>query len=383
MGTDTPATRRTDPADTEATTRFEIVTDVARLRQIEEEWRALASDIPSPMAQFEWIISAAEAFHQEPLFVVTMWQGRVLQAAAPFVLRRHGLTRRLEFIDYKLFEPQRLLARSRVHLDKLLRFLLELPHPFVIRALTAGSEDIGALGTMACRGLKVVASTGDKDSYVSLNGEGLRLESRMSAKRRSNLKRRLKAMEKCGAVRFDITRPAAQDLPELLDEFFRVESSGWKGQAATGLQHDLRQAAFFRAYCDRMARLGRLRLGFLRVGEAIAAVRLEVVWDNKSWEFKIGYDQDFATSSPGLLLSHETLKRGEAEGLSGHHFLGTDESWHDTWSAEKSERFSISHYPASWAGRVALLQHKGVKAAKAILRNSRKLQATIFKPKAP
>jgi CelD/BcsL family acetyltransferase involved in cellulose biosynthesis len=202
----------------------------------------------------------------------------------------------------------------------------------------------------------MVTAGDSKDSYVPFDSPGGRIEDSMSASRRSTLRRKRKNAEKHGPVHFNILRPQPEELPALLDEFFRVESSGWKGRAATGLQYDTRRASFFRMYCDRMARRGALRLGFMTIGDMTAAVRIDVVWGNKSWELKIGYDERFANCSPGLLLSHEALKHGEAEGLLGHHFLGEAESWHNTWAIKTMNRVTLRYYPTTFAGAVTFLQ---------------------------
>jgi len=117
-----------------------------------------------------------------------------------------------------------------------------------------------------------------------------------------------------------------------------------------------------------MAREGCLRLGFMTIGDATAAVRLDVVWGNKSWEFKIGYDERFADCSPGLLLSHEALKHGQAEGLLGHHFLGSAEAWHDTWAAEITDRVNLRYYSTTVDGGATLLQDAGLRLGRSLVR---------------
>jgi CelD/BcsL family acetyltransferase involved in cellulose biosynthesis len=296
----------------------EVIRDLSRLEALEEQWHALA--------------------------------------AAPLVLRRHGLAKQLEYVGYQLCEPQRLIARDNRSLQLLFKVLRGLPYPFILRGVPGDCEEVQQFRTAPGLGLRVVVASKYKNSFVPFDGSSPDLEARMSASRRSTLRRKQKAAERHGAVRFTIMRPSPEEVPKLLDEIFRVESSGWKGNAATGLQHDREQASFFRMYCGRASREGILRLGFMSIGEATAAVRLDAVWGNKSWEFKIGYDERFADCSPGLLLSHEALKHGQAEGLLGHHFLGNDEAWHDAWAAEKTERVSLRHYCASPAGGLALLQ---------------------------
>ncbi|ANY82272.1 hypothetical protein BB934_28515 (plasmid) [Microvirga ossetica] len=336
--------------------KVEVIGELSQLEALEEQWHALARNIPWPMAQFEWIISAAQTYRRDQLCVVIVHEAGVLHAAAPLVLRPYGLTHRLESLDYMLAEPQRLIARDEQSLQLLFKALRALRYPLILQGVTAQCPDPQCFRTSSGYGIAMVAASGSKDSFISFGDAGNSVEERMSLSRRSTLRRKRKAAEKHGPVGFRILRPRPEELPDLLDEFFRVESSGWKGRAATGLQYDVQRASFFRLYCDRMAREETLRLGFMKIGEATAAARIDVLCGNKTWELKIGYDERFANCSPGLLLSHEALKHGQADGLLGHHFLGEAEPWHDTWSAIAVERVTLRHYPVSMPGMLTFLK---------------------------
>ncbi|MBB4040791.1 CelD/BcsL family acetyltransferase involved in cellulose biosynthesis [Microvirga flocculans] len=337
-------------------TAVEVIDDLSRLEAIEKEWHALARDIPWPMAQFEWIISAARTYSRERLYLVTIREAGALQAAAPLILQNYGLTHRLECLDRDLSEPQGLIARSCHYRKLLFKALRNLHYPFILRGVPAECEEVECFDSAPGFGLNLVTASCCKDSFVPFDDPGRDVEQRMSQSRRTTLRRKRRAAEKHGLVRFSILHPDPNDFPRMFDEFLRVESSGWKGKAATGLRHDHKRASFFRTYCAQMAGEGALRFGFMTIGDATAAVRIDVIWGKKSWELKIGYDETFAKYSPGLLLSHEALKSGQANGLLGHHFLGTAEPWHDTWAAEKTHRVVLRHYPATMAGGMAFMQ---------------------------
>ncbi|WP_162820412.1 GNAT family N-acetyltransferase [Microvirga calopogonii] len=353
----------------------EVVSDLPHLEALEGEWNSLAWGIPWPMAQFGWIISAARAYQDDRLCIIVLRKSGTIQAVAPFVLRRYGLAHRLECLDHKLSEPQRLIARNEHYLQLLLKVLRMARYPLLLRGSATTSEDVHEFKRLTRAGLWVEKTSGSQDSFVPFSDIGQDLEERMSTKRRCTLRRKRRAAEKHGTVRFTITRPRPDELPELLDEFCRVESSGWKGRAATGLQYDSKRSSFFRMYSTRMAHEGALRLGFMTIGNATAAVRLDVIWANKSWELEIGYDEHFAHCSPGLLLSHEALRHGQAEGLLGHHFLGEAEPWHDTWAANKVNRVTLRYYPTTMSGMSALFQDALSRVGRTIRRRRRLLSA--------
>ena len=66
----------------------QVIDELSRLEALEEQWHALAQDIPSPMAQFDWIVSAAQTFRSDRLSIVTVQEGGALRAVATLVFRR-------------------------------------------------------------------------------------------------------------------------------------------------------------------------------------------------------------------------------------------------------------------------------------------------------
>lgn len=352
----TDAERAVYPAGSAREPAIEIIRDLAALEALEDEWTALARDIPSPLTQFDWAFAAAHAFRRDELFIVTVREGGVLRAVAPLVLKSQGFTRVLEFLGHELCEPQQLVGHSERHLAFLAKALARLPHPLIFRKFPADHPAVDHFRRASPLGLKIVAPSDSQDSWLRFGAGEPDLESRMSTGRRKALRRALRMAERLGAVQFRFLRPDVGALAPLLGEIFRVESSGWKGRNGTGLLHNPEQALFYRTLCDRAAHRGVLRLGFLTIGTSTAAVRIDMIWGGSSWELKIGYDEEFYDCSPGLLLSHEALKCDEADGLIGHHFLGDGETWHETWAVNRAKRVTLRYYPLSPSGGVALMR---------------------------
>lgn len=58
------------------------------------------------------------------------------------------------------------------------------------------------------------------------------------------------------------------------------------------------KAAFFRDYLTRASAKGQCRVSFMRVDGKAVAMHLAVVWDERYWLFKIGYDEVYGRCSP-------------------------------------------------------------------------------------
>jgi CelD/BcsL family acetyltransferase involved in cellulose biosynthesis len=83
---------------------------------------------------------------------------------------------------------------------------------------------------------------------------------------------------------------------------------------------------FCTGYAKVAASNAMSRTLFLRLGER-AAARMAVEYGDRLWEIKIDYDERFSRCSPGILLTHETLRWTCERHLISHEFLGTAEPW--------------------------------------------------------
>jgi CelD/BcsL family acetyltransferase involved in cellulose biosynthesis len=95
--------------------------------------------------------------------------------------------------------------------------------------------------------------------------------------------------------------------PEALEDFLRLEASGWKGEQGTALASREDHARFFRAVCAAFARDGRLQLLELTAAGRPVALKCNLLATGTVFCFKIAYDAQYARYSPGLQLERETV----------------------------------------------------------------------------
>jgi len=110
------------------------------------------------------------------------------------------------------------------------------------------------------------------------------------------------------------------DDPSAYDEFMRIEASGWKGRRGTALGCDNGHAAFFREMCAAFAANGSLALLSLQADGRAIAMACNLVSDGVTFCFKIGYDEEFARFSPGILLQVASIE----------HFHAGNSTWSDS-----------------------------------------------------
>ena len=137
---------------------------------------------------------------------------------------------------------------------------------------------------------------------------------RFNSRRRSDFRRMRKRAEAVGPVRFEFIAPSPAEVPALLDTAFAVEAKSWKARGGTALAQNRAQAAFLHRYGQVSAVEGTFRLAFMHVGDRIAAMQIGAEMHGAYWLFKIGYDEDFARASPGMLMMLESIRSATERG---------------------------------------------------------------------
>jgi len=134
------------------------------------------------------------------------------------------------------------------------------------------------------------------------------MEQALSGRHRRDLGRKERRLAEVGEVRYEATK-GAEGADLWIDDFLRLEASGWKGRSGTALAVDRKTEAFFRQIVG--AALERNRLLGLRmtVGGAPAAARLSFRTGNGAMAFRVAYNEELSKYSPGLLLEIENIRR--------------------------------------------------------------------------
>jgi CelD/BcsL family acetyltransferase involved in cellulose biosynthesis len=118
-----------------------------------------------------------------------------------------------------------------------------------------------------------------------------------------------------GVAQLRVERPTDRaDVLRLLDAGWKIEHSGWKGQAGSSVASHREIRSFFDDQACQMADWGQLALAFLDLdGQPIA---FEYAWWAKQVHhaMKIAYDERFGKYRPGQLLMYLLLDRFQKTG---------------------------------------------------------------------
>ena len=336
-------------------TSIEFIHDFNHLHLFSNEWNQLAQSIPSPLLTFEWIQSASEAFysHNKP-FIGVLSDGTSITGIAPLILKGKGVNKSLRLIGVEyLGEPSGLLYQNADSLKQLFCAIKHLKIPFFLERIPVVQTQYSILkrGLISFSGIRFYkSSTSTRYLPIDTNWENYWFS--LPSKRRNDLRRARKKAEAMGSIQVSIQSPSSSSIKTVLSEAYQVEDKSWKGRNRTSILANKRLKSFFSTFCNRALHHNWLRIGFLRVDDHTIATIIGLVFCNRFWLLKVGYDQQWAKCSPGMLLITECIHYAFEQHLEGFEFLGSDESWLRAWIRDdhKHDFGLYAFYPSNISG---------------------------------
>ena len=138
----------------------------------------------------------------------------------------------------------------------------------------------------------------DADEYV---------QSISTSHHRHEWRRQERRLAEHGLLTYDSLEPT-QDAGPWLDEFVRLEMSGWKGREGTAFGCDERHLKWLTEVVTQAHNRRRLMILALRLDGKAIAMRINLVSPPGSYAFKIAFDEKFLKFSPGVLLELQNIR---------------------------------------------------------------------------
>jgi CelD/BcsL family acetyltransferase involved in cellulose biosynthesis len=132
-------------------------------------------------------------------------------------------------------------------------------------------------------------------------------ETRVRKKKRKEIGRLRARLDELGPVAFEALAHNADAAP-WIDDFLRLEASGWKGREGSALNAAPATAAFFCEAVSGAHRSGKLELVRLTLSGQPIAMLVNFITAPGGFAFKIAFNEDYARFSPGVLIKIENLK---------------------------------------------------------------------------
>jgi CelD/BcsL family acetyltransferase involved in cellulose biosynthesis len=311
--------RKPDDVTAQANPPAEIGVE-REIEALADEWDELADQTEAPpFLRPGWVRSWWCAFGSGQLEIVTARRSNALVGLLPVVRRRgclfsptnahtpeFGVLAVDELTRRRVLEAVVGRARRRISFD-----FLE----------TAGSDFAALRATSAQLRLRTLTRPLQRSPYLAISGDWNTYERSLSRSHRQDVQRRLRRLTEAGEMRFEIF-DGKESLHRLLDEGFGVEAAGWKGEGGTAIMSRADTLRFYTDLASWAARIGILRLAFLRLDGRPLAFQFNLEDDGRVYHLKDGFDEEFARFSPGKVLDRAVLLDAFTRHLRTFEFLG-------------------------------------------------------------
>lgn len=323
----------------------------AEVERLADEWDDLADRAhASPFMRPGWVAAWRRAFGQGRLEIVALRHANGSLAAVAPMERRAGRLRALVNWHTPHWYP---IADGAEALSAVSRLLVTRARPWLsAHFMDSAGDGFAALDAAAkeaaCRTRvytlersPVIHVTGSWEDYEQM---------RLSGKRRANLRRLWRRLEERGSVSVDVVDESS---PELLEEGFAVEESGWKGGGGTAIVSEPATRAFYTEVAQWAASRGWLQLAYLRLDGRALAFDFSVEAGGVHYLLKTGFIHEERSAAPGVLLRRHMLRKAFQDGLLLYDFLGDAVDWKAEWTDDRRELVAheaFSPTPAGAAG---------------------------------
>jgi Acetyltransferase (GNAT) domain len=179
-----------------------------------------------------------------------------------------------------------------------------------LRLVKIADDSAAAYAARARLPSMTLAETYDRSTYFDTSGTYEQATRAMTAKFRSNLRRRTRLAERAAQLRFQsFQRP--EEIEAGFGVFLEVESSGWKGPAGTssaiGCSRDM--LAFYTELVHEFAPRDQCVINVLWHGELAVAAQFGLRIGRILHILKVGYRDTHAIFAPGILLHALTIRQ--------------------------------------------------------------------------
>jgi CelD/BcsL family acetyltransferase involved in cellulose biosynthesis len=313
---------------------------------LDGEWDELADRARAhPFLRPGWTRAWLDAFARDPLEVLTLRRGSRLAAVLPLVRRRGALCSPTNWhtpLGGVLGED--LDAR----LEIVAAALALRPRRLSLDFLDLVSPGRGALLEAATRArFAVHEETMQRSPTLPLHGDWEAYLAGRSAKRSKEIARQRSRLNQRGDLTFEVETGI-----DRLEEGLQVEGSGWKVAQGTAILSQPHTARLYRQVAAWAARRGMLRLFFLRLDGRPIAFEYAILDNRVLYDLKGGYDPEFRSHAPGLLIAREMLEWSFRQGLSRFELLGRVETQKLHWTKEVRDLQRVRAFAPTPGGRI-------------------------------
>lgn len=306
-----------------------------------EEWEGLLGEEAMPFDLHCWYSAWWDAFGADgELVVCTARRDGELAGVLP--LRREGRT--LAALANSHSPVCRPVAGDEDTGRLLLGAAIEEAGQLVMPALPSSWESaVARLRAEGTKSGRALLEPGRVSPIVDTSGDFEVWKKESKPRWGAPLERFRRKMARDHEAEFSIVEPPA-NLDEELDDGFRVEASGWKGQAGTAILSSVDTERFYRGIAQVFHGRDQLRLSRIVLDGTTVSFDLCLLHGGRLYLLKTGFDEQFRRLAPGLVMRLSIIERCFESGLGAHELLGDDSEWKRKFATEDRAHIDLRAY---------------------------------------
>ena len=324
------------------------IEDRAGFAALAGEWEALLPEDSTPFDLHDWYLAWWQAFAgSRQLAVCTVRRAGDLVGAFPLARQGSSLGGLVNGHS-GIFRP---LAKDEEAMEALCAAALACRAPELeLSLLPAADPSLPVLEASAREaGMRPLPEAGYVSPIVDTSGDFEAWRKGRKASWKSRLARYRRKMQRDYDARLEIVAQP-DDFESWLDEGFRIEASGWKGEEGTAILSAPETASFYRDMARRFHERGELRLNRISLDGAVVAFSLCILCGNRLYSLKAGFDEEWKKLVPGLVLQLAIVERCFELGLDAYELLGETSDWKEKVATDSRAHTNLRVFPGGPAG---------------------------------
>lgn len=309
---------------------FSLYSGVKGLHELKDAWLALANDVGTHFLHFPAWYEAELAARADDsgVYFISVKERGVLTAVLPFEATRIKKMR-LSLPVMRLFYLNEMGVNdvlSRTPLAEYLKSLTAFMRSSLPYFCLIQWQCILKSGHAFSAGLPFHASHESK--YLDLSSGAQGFWENYSKKFVRNVRRKERKATEQGALRLEVVNRLS-GYEAAFNEFLKVEASGWKGEGGTSIAQQPSKLSFYRTLMNTSSEHAHINL--LWLDDVCIAAQFSLRVGTTLYLLKIGFKEDFANISPGVLILTKLIDEySEQAGISKISFV-TGVGWIDSW----------------------------------------------------
>lgn len=168
----------------------------------------------------------------------------------------------------------------------------------------------------------------------------------LNAKFRSELRRKTRRLEESFRITYIFGYTGYHE--RCLDQFIKLEDSGWKGHNNTSLKKRGKDQDLFKKGTGYLHEKGWIEWNFLKADNKIIAAQMHIKKFGVSFLWKTAYNEDFSDYSPGNILLFKYFQNAIQKKLYKEINFLNERKWFERWNVKKRKLYNVIIFPKAF-----------------------------------